>query len=120
MALEKHFGLSHLRGLISRARAIAVARRQRVVAARSESSSSGAGEDKVLAYKTQCAKESELRETVEQLLESEGRKFSVQFKEGSEEINCEEEETLEVDGDAGSEKKLDQRQRENVKQLRKG
>ena len=52
--------------------------------------------------------ETELRESRKQIkwLEGEGTKPSVPFVEASEEIRCEEDERMEVDGDADSKKKV--------------
>ena len=87
----------------------------------SEWSSSGDGEDEVLAYEAQWAEETELRELREenQRLKNEGEKPSVQFEEPSEEVMCEEDEKMKVASDLNSKKKKDQRKREIVKQLRK-
>ena len=81
----------------------------------------GDGDQKVLACEAQVDRETELRELRKEnkRLENEGRNLSVQGGQASEEVRCEEDEKIEVDGEVDSKKKLDQRKRELVKQMRK-
>ena len=65
-----------------------------------------------MACKAQSAKETELRNKAWKLLESEGRKPSVQLKERREKAEPEEECQMDVDSGADIRKKLDQRRKE--------
>ena len=82
---------------------------------------SGEGEGKVLACEPQWAKATDLREEQVEWFEGEGREQSVQLGQACEEVRCEEDEKMEVDGEVDSKKKLDRRKRERemIKQLRR-
>ena len=67
---------------------------------------------KFLAPKPNWAKETELRNNAWKLLESEGRKPSVQLEERREEAKPEDECQMDVDSGADIRKKLDQRRKE--------
>ena len=72
-------------------------------------------------YKAQWAKETELRELREEVrrLKSASKTPAVQSEETGEEVKTEEDCKMEVDSEAESRQKLDQRKRQIAKQLRK-